>query len=174
MSFTRGNLNGAIFHWQIGRGMSTFDPMAAAIDWLDAYRAGSLSIVDLYASGAAFECGCGDMKVARGRLAISDYWLKRFADYPAGELLDLQPNGDAIVVSYRVPAGPVLATLYFNCDGKIARSACGPTSEGSPNTMLVPARQLRPHSPSRRQLWDGARVAEFKASEPRWDIRSHL
>jgi hypothetical protein len=27
--------------------MSTFDPMAAAIDWLDAYRAAFLSIVDL-------------------------------------------------------------------------------------------------------------------------------
>ncbi|WP_156795502.1 hypothetical protein [Bradyrhizobium icense] len=35
--------------------MSTVDPMAVAIDWLDAYRAASLSIVDLYASDAALE-----------------------------------------------------------------------------------------------------------------------
>ena len=69
--------------------MSTFDPMAAAIDWLDAYRAGSPSIIDFYAPGAVLECGCGGAKVARGRVAIFDYWLKRFVDYPAGELVDL-------------------------------------------------------------------------------------
>ena len=86
--------------------MGAFDPMAAAVDWLDAYRAGSLFIVDLYASDATAECRCGGMKVARGRFAISDYWLKRLNDHPAGELLELQPNGDAIAVSYRVPAGP--------------------------------------------------------------------
>ena len=28
--------------------MSTFDPMAAAVDWLDAYRAASLTIVSMY------------------------------------------------------------------------------------------------------------------------------
>jgi hypothetical protein len=106
--------------------MGTFDPMAAAVDWLDAYRAGSLFIVDLYASDATLECRGGGTKVARGRLAISDYWVKRFTDHPAGELVELQPNGDAIAVSYRVPAGPVLATLYFDCEGKIARSSCGP------------------------------------------------
>ena len=87
--------------------------MAATIDWLDAYRAGSLSIVDLYASDATLECGCDGMKVARGRPAISDYWIKRFADCPAGALIELQPNGDAIVVSYRVPWGPVYGHLIF-------------------------------------------------------------
>ena len=71
-------------HWQVGRGVSTFDPMAAAIDWLDAYRAGSLSIVNFYASDAPVECSCGGTKVARGRAAISDYWLQRFAERPAG------------------------------------------------------------------------------------------
>jgi len=38
--------------------MSSFDPMAAAIDRLDAYRAADLSIADLYAEDAALECGC--------------------------------------------------------------------------------------------------------------------
>jgi hypothetical protein len=109
--------------------VSTFDPMAAAIDWLDTYRAGSLSIVDLYASDAAIECGCGGMKVVYSRAAITGYWLQRFADKPAGELIELQPNGDGILVSYRVPDGLVQAILYFDCDGKIARSMCAPKSE---------------------------------------------
>lgn len=30
----------------------SFDPMAEAIDWLDAYRAGDISIVDMYADDA--------------------------------------------------------------------------------------------------------------------------
>jgi hypothetical protein len=106
--------------------VSTFDPMAAAIDWLDTYRAGSLSIVDFYASDAAIECGCGGMKVVYGHAAITGYWLKRFADKPAGALIEIQPDGDAVLVSYRVPDGLVQATLYFDCDGKIARSMCGP------------------------------------------------
>jgi hypothetical protein len=52
-----------------------------------------------------------------------------FAEKPARELIELQPNGDGIVVSYSVPDGLVRATLYFDCDGKIARSVCGPTAE---------------------------------------------
>jgi hypothetical protein len=106
--------------------MSTFDPMAIAIDWLDAYRAGSLSIVDSYTSDAALECGCSGIKVVRGRAAITEYWLRRFAEKPAGELDELQPTDNGIVVSYRVPEGLVQATLYFDETGKIARSVCGP------------------------------------------------
>jgi ketosteroid isomerase-like protein len=37
--------------------MSSFNPMAAALDWLDAYRAADLSIVDMYAPNAVLECG---------------------------------------------------------------------------------------------------------------------
>jgi hypothetical protein len=82
--------------------------------------------VDFYASDAAIECGCGGMKVVYGHAAITGYWLKRFADKPAGALIEIQPDGDAVLVSYRVPDGLVQATLYFDCDGKIARSMCGP------------------------------------------------
>lgn len=109
--------------------MSTFDPMAAAIDWLDAYRAGSLSIMDFYASDAAIQCGCGGMKVLCGRAAVTGYWVQRFADMPAGDLIELQTDGNGIIVSYSVPDGPVQATLYFDDDGKIARSVCGPADE---------------------------------------------
>ena len=47
-----------------------FDPMAAAIDWLDAYRAASLSIVDMYAEDASLECGCDGQKVLVDRTAV--------------------------------------------------------------------------------------------------------
>ena len=38
--------------------MSSFDPMATAIDWLDVYRAAPLAIVELHADDRAVECGC--------------------------------------------------------------------------------------------------------------------
>ncbi|KRQ93939.1 hypothetical protein [Bradyrhizobium valentinum] len=127
--------------------MSTFDPMAAAIDWLDAYRAGSLSIVDYYASDAAIECGCGGMKVLCGRAALTGYWVQRFADMPAEDLIELQTDGDGIIICYRVPDGPVHATLYFNDDGKIARSVCGPTEDISrpPSDSICERALQRPH-----------------------------
>jgi ketosteroid isomerase-like protein len=51
--------------------MSSFDPMAAAIDWLDAYRASDLSIADLYSESAALEC-CNGQATVVGRAAITE------------------------------------------------------------------------------------------------------
>ena len=50
--------------------MTTFGPMAAAIDWLDAYRAVTLSIVDLYALDASLHCGCDGDTTVVGRSAL--------------------------------------------------------------------------------------------------------
>jgi hypothetical protein len=50
--------------------MSSFDPMAIAIDWLDCYRAADPSILDLYAPDAALECACDGAKTLIGRSAI--------------------------------------------------------------------------------------------------------
>ena len=84
--------------------MSSFDPMATAIDWLDAYRAADLNqLIDLYADDAALECG--NETVVIGREAISAYWRRRFETKPAGKLEDLLSAGDAIVVSYHLPSG---------------------------------------------------------------------
>jgi len=101
--------------------MSSFDPMAAAIDWLDAYRAASL-----YAPDAALDCGCGGQKEIVGRAAITEYWRQRFVERPAGELTDLALRGNDVVVSYRVPDGVVRAVLQFDDAGKISRCQCGP------------------------------------------------
>lgn len=106
--------------------MSSFDPIAAAVDWLDAYRARSLAIVDFYADDAAVACGCGGEKVLYGRAAIAEYWKQRFIDEPAGDLEDLQIDGDTVVVSYRASHGPVQATLTFDGEGRLARSECSP------------------------------------------------
>jgi hypothetical protein len=110
--------------------MNTFDPMAAAIDWLDAYRAASLSIVDLYADGALLECGCDGKNVIGGRAAITEYWKERFADKPAGELEDLQQDSYGVLVSYRVPNGIVTAVLTFDDEGKVKRCVQQPHGPG--------------------------------------------
>ena len=55
--------------WLAGRTMSSFDPMAAAIDWLDAYRAKALSIVDIVRRGRG-----GGMRVRRRE---STAWARR-------------------------------------------------------------------------------------------------
>ena len=106
--------------------MSSFDPMAAAIDWLDAYRAADLSIVDLYSPDAVLECGCNGDTTVTGRVALTEYWRQRFAEKPAGGLERLQISGGMILVSYAVPDGIVQASLKFNDAGKIIRSQCGP------------------------------------------------
>lgn len=104
----------------------SFDPMAEAIDWLDAYRASDISIVDMYADDAALECDCAGSAAFAGRDAIRDYWQQRFLFTPAGELVNLYMEGSAVALSYRAFAETVLAVLTFNDDGKIVRSTCGP------------------------------------------------
>jgi hypothetical protein len=106
--------------------------MAVAIDWLDAYRAASVSIVSLYADDATLECGCSGQKTIGGRSAISEYWRQRFVERPAGELEDLQLDGAGIVISYRVLEGVVKAVLHFDEQGRIRLSQCGPTTEAFP------------------------------------------
>ena len=109
--------------------MSTFDPMAVAMDWLDAYRAASFDIVNMYAKNASLECECGGEKVLVGYTAIAHYWRQRFDEQPARELLDLQPLGSGVVMSYTVTDGIVKAVLHFNEAGKIKRSVCGPIND---------------------------------------------
>jgi ketosteroid isomerase-like protein len=103
--------------------MSSFDPMAAAIDWLDAYRAASLGIVDLYAADSALECCSGSAEVA-GRVAIESYWREQFETTPAGTLEDLQFEGADVLVSYRLSTGIARTILQFDDFGKIKRSRC--------------------------------------------------
>ena len=108
--------------------MNSFDPMAAAIDWLDAYRSASLSIVDMYHPDAALHCGCNGNTTLTGQRATLDYWRQRFLEKPAGDLNELSADNDQIVLSYSVPGGEVQAVLKFATNGQILRSDCAPLS----------------------------------------------
>ena len=105
--------------------LTSLDLMAVAIDWLDAYRAGDLFIVDLYADDASLQCDCNGKKELRGADAIAAYWHQRLVEKPAGELIDLQLDGSNIVLHFRVPGGVVQTMLTFDSDGSLRRSRCG-------------------------------------------------
>jgi ketosteroid isomerase-like protein len=105
----------------------SFDPMAAAVDWLDAYRAGDIdSILGMYADDAVVHCGCGGMKTISGKAGLRAYWVDRLKNYPASSLDNLQPSENGTVVSYVTGDGVVSAILTFDESGKIASLSCGP------------------------------------------------
>jgi len=106
--------------------------MGLALDWLDAYRAASLRIADLYSDTAALECGCDGQVVLVGKQSIAEYWRERFLQKPAGELVDIHPDGMAVILSYETPVGIVQAILNFDTDGKLSRSRCGPIDKATP------------------------------------------
>jgi len=107
--------------------MTPWDPMAVAVDWLDAYRAARLNqIVGMYRRDAVIECACGGEKIIHGQDGIAAYWRHRFIESPALGLEDLQVDGAAVVVSYRTDNGIVQALLDIASDGLITHCRCGP------------------------------------------------
>jgi len=106
----------------------SFDPMAAAVDWLDAYRAGDIdAILEMYADSAVVHCGCGGAKTLTGRAALRAYWVNRLREYPASSLDNLEPSHDGTTISYVTGTGLVSAVLMFTPDRKIKTSTCGPS-----------------------------------------------
>jgi hypothetical protein len=113
---------------QTGSPMS-FDPMAAAVDWLDAYRSGDLTtILEMYAGDATVHCGCGGMKTISGKEGLRAYWTDRVRDYPAFDLQDVQPSANGVMISYIAGRSLVRVVLQFNADGQIASHECGPSN----------------------------------------------
>jgi len=106
--------------------ITTVDLMGLANDWLDAYRAGDLFIVDCYADDASLQCDCGGKTQLRGTDAITTYWRQRLAKNPAGDLIDSQWDGTNVVLDFRVTGGTVQARLTFDADGSLVRSRCAP------------------------------------------------
>jgi ketosteroid isomerase-like protein len=107
--------------------MTPCDPMAVAVDWLDAYRAARINqIVGMYSADAVIECACGGHEMIYGREGIAAYWRQRFVESPAFELEDLLVDDGAVVVSYRTSSGIVQALLDVAEDGLITRCRCGP------------------------------------------------
>ena len=107
-----------------------FDNVAGAVDWLDTYRARSLELLNLYAEDAAIFCGCGGDRHVSGRQELQSYWVSRFDDKPAGELLDLDAlDGGSVAVTYRTPIEIVQAVLAFDtATGLIKVQRCGPAT----------------------------------------------
>ncbi|MEY9360533.1 hypothetical protein ABH994_003254 [Bradyrhizobium yuanmingense] len=107
----------------------SFDPMAAALDWLDAYRDGDIeTILKLYAKDADICCGCGGMKTITGLKGGRGYWVRRLAEYPASRLANIQPAGEGALISYVVRKGVVSAVFRFNSAGQISSHECGPSN----------------------------------------------
>ena len=108
--------------------MSSFDPMGAAVDWLDAYRARALSILDLYADDARILCGCCGGQAPSDAAERRSYWTSRLVEKPAGELVNLEDRGgDTIAITYRTPVETVQAVLAFDtASGLITLHRCGP------------------------------------------------
>ena len=107
----------------------SFDPMAAAVDWLDAYRAGDLeTILGMYADDAVVHCSCGGMKTISGKEGLRAYWVNRLKEYPASDLGNLQRSGDGSMISYIAGGDVISAVLTFNESGQIAVLTCGPSN----------------------------------------------
>jgi ketosteroid isomerase-like protein len=107
----------------------SFDPMAAANDWIDYYRGGDLeSLLGMYADNAVTECACGGVKTIAGKRALRAYWEQRLKKLPAFELCDLQPYDDGAAASYITAKGIFSAVLEFDGAGQIKVVRCGPAS----------------------------------------------
>ncbi len=107
----------------------SFDPMAAAVDWLDAYRAGDIEeILKMFAEDAVVNCGCNGLIAVTGRQGLRAYWVDRLRRYPASELDNLQPSADGTMIAYITRTGAVNAFLTFNTSGKIKTLSCGPSN----------------------------------------------
>ena len=101
--------------------------MAAAIDWLDAYRAGDIeAILELYAEDAVVHCGCSGASNTV-RKALRAYRIDRLRKYPAGTLDDLNPShNDGTVISYITDTGVMRALIAFDAAGRIKMLDCSP------------------------------------------------
>lgn len=105
----------------------SFDPMAVAVDWLDAYRAGDIeAILDLHADDAVVHCGCSGVQTVTGREALRAYWIEHLQRYPAGTLDDLNPSDRGTVISYLTSTGVMSAVLAFDTSGRIKVLDCSP------------------------------------------------
>jgi hypothetical protein len=106
-----------------------FDPIAVAVDWLDAGKLGGLDgFLDLYDERATLECDCEGV-VLTGRQALSAYWEPKLDNQLAAAftLDDMILTGDGVQLDYQNYEGkPVRIHFRFTPSGKIAHTSCGP------------------------------------------------
>jgi ketosteroid isomerase-like protein len=106
--------------------MKASDPMAVALGWLAAYRAARIAqMVGMYSSDAVIDCACGGSIAICHEDDIASYWQRRFIESPVVELVDLQVDGAAVVVTYLTSSGTVETLLDIGEDGLITCCSCG-------------------------------------------------
>jgi ketosteroid isomerase-like protein len=116
----------------------SFDPMAAAIDWLDAFRSGDLeSVVEMFADDAVIRCDCSASIADKDGLRL--FWEQRLHDCAPSDLDDLQPSGDGVMITYRMREGLVAATLDFDAAGRIVSMQCDTVDLPTANAGLAKA-----------------------------------
>jgi hypothetical protein len=81
----------------------------------------------MYSPDGVVECACEGRKIIQGRRSLWAYWQHRCIERPALELVNLQMDGGAVVVSYRISSGIVHALLDIAEDGLITRRKPSPT-----------------------------------------------
>ncbi|WP_143278316.1 nuclear transport factor 2 family protein [Bradyrhizobium sp. UFLA03-84] len=98
------------------------DPMATAIDWLDAYRARDLdTLMSLFGDEAILECTWCVSETIVGKEPLRAFWPERFSDCGASiEVHDIMPEHDGASISYVARNELMMATLKLAPDGKIA------------------------------------------------------
>ena len=107
-----------------------FDPVVAAIDWLDACKSRELDdVIEFYAEDATLECACCDNVIFAGRKELHAYWQPKLAD-PSPTLFELERVWDDLAgtsLAYRSHDRMLVRVSFsFNEFGKIARCRCIP------------------------------------------------
>ena len=106
-----------------------FDPIAIAVDWLDAGKLGDLDgLLDLHDERATLECACEGVTLT-GREALSAYWVSKLnsPEEDALTLADMILTDSGVRVDYQNHEGaPVRIHFRFTPSGKIAHASCGP------------------------------------------------
>jgi len=106
--------------------MTTRDPMAVAMDWLDAYAGVSVDrIVAMYGQHAVIECGCGSHRCISGLEHITAYTLDQMVEYPSMGLHDIWMEGGSVGLAFRTEKGVVRTVLQIAADGTITCCCCG-------------------------------------------------
>ncbi len=107
----------------------SFDPMAAVVDWLDAYRSGDLeTILGFYAKDATIECDCSSGATINGHEALRAFWKQRLKDHPAAELDNLQPARAGVAITYVCHGAAIRGDFEFDIAGQIIFQKCGPSN----------------------------------------------
>ena len=105
-----------------------FDPIAVAVDWLDAGKLGDLDgLLDLYDERATLECDCEGVTLT-GRLSLSAYWGPKLESRLAAAFTidDMILTSDGVRLDYQNYEGkPVRIFFRFTPSGKIAHTSCG-------------------------------------------------